>query len=68
MQLTKKTKIEYSKQKIIFLDIDGVLATERTQEIEKSKWYNDRAYPFENKSVKTLNQILEKVDAEIVGS
>ena len=60
------TDINYSKRKVIFLDIDGVLATERTQQIEKRKWYNEKAYPFEPKSIKSLNQILEKVDTDIV--
>ena len=59
-------KKEHSKIKVIFLDIDGVLATETTLKAEKHLCYNERAYPFDKKSVKALNQVLEKRNPEIV--
>jgi hypothetical protein len=62
------------KTKIIFLDIDGVLATNKQFRMnrkkfqEKNKWaYEDNVpYPFDEKCVKILNEILDETDAEIV--
>jgi hypothetical protein len=62
------------KTKIIFLDIDGVLATNKQFQMsrkkfqEKNKWaYEDNVpYPFDKKCVKILNEILNETDAEIV--
>lgn len=62
------------KTKIIFLDIDGVLATDkqfmqnRKEFQEKNSWAyeNNVPYPFDNKCVKILNDILDETDAEIV--
>ncbi len=59
---------------IIFLDIDGVLATNiqfnmNTQKFRaKNEWAADLAvpYPFDPECVKILNEILEETDAEIV--
>lgn len=59
---------------IIFLDIDGVLATNiqfnmNTQKFRaKNEWAADLAvpYPFDPGCVKILNEILEETDAEIV--
>lgn len=50
----------------IFLDIDGVLATNPDPKISKSLWYNEIAYPFNKNCVKVLNKILEKTNAEII--
>ena len=63
--MTTKKK-EYSKDKVIFLDIDGVLATERMHSVAKKLWYSDRAYPFEKHCVKALNQVIEKTNPLIV--
>lgn len=62
------------KTKIIFLDIDGVLATDkqfmlnRKKFQEKNSWAYDNnvPYPFDDKCVKILNDILKQTDAEIV--
>lgn len=62
------------KTKIIFLDIDGVLATNKQFQMnrkkfqEKNKWAyeNNVPYPFDKKCVKILNDILDETDAEIV--
>lgn len=59
---------------IIFLDIDGVLATNiqfnmNTQKFRaKHEWAADLAvpYPFDPGCVRILNEILEETDAEIV--
>jgi HAD domain in Swiss Army Knife RNA repair proteins len=59
-------KKEYSKQKVIFLDIDGVLATKKSINSEKHLWYSKRAYPFDKKCVTALNQVLEKINPTIV--
>jgi hypothetical protein len=50
----------------IFLDIDGVLATNQELKIHKSKWYNNNTYPFNKNCVNTLNKILVKTNAEII--
>jgi hypothetical protein len=60
--------------KIIFLDIDGVLATHKQFMQNKEKFYmkNPEAkalgipYPFDQKCVKIFNEILTKTGAEIV--
>jgi hypothetical protein len=49
--------------KLIFLDIDGVLATEEDSWIPPHELY---AYPFDPKNVRILNEILEITGAEIV--
>jgi len=49
--------------KIIFLDIDGVLALAFGSMKTNNKW---DAYPFDKKAVKVLNKILKETDAEIV--
>jgi len=54
---------------IIFLDIDGVLATVKQYNLtnQSKTWlqkYN--VYPFDPKCVKIFNEILEKVDADII--
>ena len=49
--------------KIIFLDIDGVLATE---ESSKMPWHDEFTYHFDTSCVSILNRILEKTSAEIV--
>lgn len=51
--------------KIIFLDIDGVLATANDFGVGKDKNEWD-AYRFDAKCVKVLNEILEETDAEII--
>lgn len=50
--------------KIIFLDIDGVLATSPCWNMKTDNKYN--AYPFDKKAVKVLNKILKETDAKIV--
>jgi hypothetical protein len=62
------------KTKIIFLDIDGVLATHkqfmtnRKKFQEKNEWAYEHnvPYPFDKKCVEILNEILLETDAEIV--
>lgn len=62
------------KTKVIFLDIDGVLATHkqfmqnRKKFQQKNSWAHDNnvPYPFDDKCVKILNDILDQTDAEIV--
>ena len=58
-----------TKTKIIFLDIDGVLATVRQFNLNKgAKTYINEydTYPFDKKCVKIFNEVLERTDAEIV--
>jgi len=49
--------------KVIFLDIDGVLALTFGSMNTNNKW---DAYPFDKKAVGVLNKILTETDAEIV--
>jgi hypothetical protein len=50
--------------KIIFIDIDGVLATAPCWNMSRdNKW---DAYPFDKKAVKVLNEILSETGAEMV--
>ena len=49
--------------KIIFLDIDGVLATD---ESSKLLWHEEFLYPFDATCVSIFNRILDKTSAEIV--
>ena len=50
--------------KIIFIDIDGVLATAPCWHMSQdNKW---GAYPFDKKAVKVLNEILKETGAEMV--
>ena len=51
---------------IIFLDIDGVLATDSSSQADKSLWFNEFAYPFDKQCVEYLNSLLEKTDADII--
>lgn len=50
--------------KIIFIDIDGVLATAPCWSMNTDNKWN--AYPFDKKAVKVLNKILEETGAEMV--
>jgi hypothetical protein len=60
--------------KIIFLDIDGVLATTKqfwlnsTNFRKKNEWAMELKvpYPFDNKCVNVFNEILESTNTEIV--
>jgi hypothetical protein len=59
---------------IIFLDIDGVLATHKQYMMNQIRfhynyeWASDLnvPYPYDEKCVKVFNEILEKTDADIV--
>ena len=59
---------------VIFLDIDGVLATNLQFQMNKQKFQEKHAwadelrvpYPFDPGCVKVLNEIIETTDAEIV--
>jgi len=51
---------------IVFLDIDGVLATNESQRVKKKYWYDERSYPFEKKCVRNFNALLNTTNAEIV--
>ena len=53
----------------IFLDIDGVLCTIRQYSLthNSKSWLKDYGcYPFDQKCVKVLNEILDRSDAQIV--
>ena len=50
--------------KIIFIDIDGVLATAPCWNMSQDNKWN--AYPFDKKAVKVLNEILKETGAEMV--
>lgn len=50
--------------KLIFIDIDGVLATAPCWNMSQDNKWN--AYPFDKKAVKVLNKILEETGAEMV--
>jgi hypothetical protein len=62
------------KTKIIFLDIDGVLSTQKQFSMNRDKFQkkNEWAYehnvpyPFDKKCVEVLNEILDETDAEII--
>jgi hypothetical protein len=49
--------------KIIFLDIDGVIAIEESSTL---KWHDEFSYPFDVTCVAIFNRILKKTSAEIV--
>lgn len=59
---------------IIFLDVDGVISTEKQFNMNaqkfrsKNDWASELAvpYPFDPECVKILNEIIETTDAEIV--
>lgn len=53
-------------EKVIFLDIDGVIALTYGINLPQSEWLLGTAYPFDPPCVEVLNQILKKTDAEIV--
>lgn len=55
-------------KKIIFLDIDGVLANKSSWGAGKKHWHEDFAYAWNEKCVELFNEIIEKTDAEIVFS
>lgn len=50
--------------KIIFIDIDGVLATSQCWNMSQDNKWN--AYPFDKKAVIVLNEILNETGAEMV--
>lgn len=60
--------------KIIFLDIDGVLATHKQYMMNRVKFWEKNPiakdlkipYPFDPKCVKIFNEILDETNAEIV--
>jgi hypothetical protein len=60
--------------KALFLDIDGVIATEeqysrrRDKFWKKTEWAKELGvpYPFDEKCVEILNEIVEETDAEII--
>ena len=52
--------------KVIFLDIDGVLALTYGFSLPQSEWLWNTAYPFDKECVDVLNEILKITDAEIV--
>lgn len=61
--------VYHKTNKMIFLDIDGVLATITQYNLTQNskswvKKYN--VYPFDKKCVKVLNEIIENIDVEIV--
>lgn len=68
----EEDKIQH--QKIIFLDIDGVLATTREFNRNRVKFRKKNPiaselgldYPFNKRCVEILNDILNKTDAEII--
>ena len=59
---------------IIFLDIDGVLATHKQYMMNRDRFYYNYEwasdlnvpYPYDEKCVKVFNEILEKTGADIV--
>ena len=61
-------------KKVIFLDIDGVLATDKEFCTNRTKFRNKNEtarelripYPFNKKAVDVFNEILDATDAEIV--
>lgn len=55
-------------KKIIFLDIDGVLANQTSWGAGKKHWHEDFAYSWDKKCVELFNEIIDKTDAEIVFS
>jgi len=55
-----------NKNKIIFLDIDGVLSTGWGAKQPKELWFDNFGYPFDKKCVETLNSILSATDAQLV--
>jgi len=59
-------KLDRIRNPYIFLDIDGVLATNQEPKTPKSLWYEERIYPFTKKCVDVLNQILINSNAEII--
>ena len=53
-------------EKVIFLDIDGVLALTYNDKIPKSELLCETVYPFDKHCVEALNEIIQRTDAEIV--
>lgn len=57
------------KNSVIYLDIDGVLATYKQYKTKKSSPHylsEFDCYPYDEKCVKIFNDILEETDAEII--
>ncbi len=57
------------KNNVIMIDIDGVLATHKQYRTKKSSPYylsEYNCYPYDEKCVKILNEIIEETDAEII--
>lgn len=57
------------KDKVIFLDIDGCIATHKeysTKKTSKRYLHDFQVYPFNEKCVEILNKILDETNAEIV--
>ncbi len=52
--------------KVILLDIDGVLALTYGFSLPRSEWLWGTAYPFDKPCVEVFNEILKHTDAEIV--
>jgi len=50
--------------KVIFLDIDGVLALNYGFSLPESEWLFNTAYPFDKPCVDVLNKLIEKVITE----
>jgi hypothetical protein len=59
-------QIVMKHNKIIFLDIDGVIAVSRDSDLEKQLFLAGQYYPFTPECVEVLNRIIEKTNAEIV--
>jgi hypothetical protein len=53
-------------EKVIFLDIDGVIALDYGLSLPRSEFLFETAYPFDIECVNVLNSIIEQTDAEIV--
>lgn len=67
--LEKSTKRKRVRSKVIFLDIDGVLATNKEYATKKhSTRYlvEFDVYPYNEKCVEIFNEILEMTDADII--
>lgn len=56
----------FAIMKAIFLDIDGVMATDASYYAPRHKWFDKTAYPFRRECVAVLNEALAVTGAEIV--
>lgn len=52
----------------IFLDIDGVIATEPAKRLRRKLWYNENTYPFTRACLTRLNALLRTTGVRIVMS